>query len=102
MPISAKGSEAVEGIHFALGVGASVSGRVVDAESGLPLAGRDVSAGAAGGQHLAWSRTDSDGNYTLRGLPDGMIGVVVSGQGYTEQRRTVTIRNGEHVPGVDF
>jgi hypothetical protein len=46
--------------------------------------------------------TDSQGLYTLRGVPDGSIVIVVSGQGYVEQRKTIKVADGQDVNGVDF
>ena len=85
-----------------LKLGAVMSGRVIDAETGLPVADVEVYGGPVEEGYLAWTRTDSNGVYILMGLPDGVIEVVVSGQGYIEERRFVTILGGVEVTGVDF
>ena len=96
------GTRPVEGVDFVLALGASISGRVVDARTGLPIGGMEVIAGLVDEDHLAWTDTDSNGGYTLTGIPDGVIEIEVSGQGYIEVRRTVTVRDGSDLVGVDF
>ena len=90
------------GIDFGLTLGATISGRVTDGETGLPIAGMDVHAGVVGRDHSSWTRTDRNGEYVARGLPDGVIEVSVGGQRYIEQRKTITIRDGVDVTGFDF
>lgn len=92
----------VEGIDFDLTLGATISGRVIDARTGIPITNMDVNAGLIDGDDMSWANTDGNGYYVLRGLPDGVIEVVVYGQGYIEVRRTVTIREGVDVTGFDF
>ena len=98
--ITVRGTESIEGIDFALKLGATISGRVVDGSTGLPIAGMDVRAGPIGSDHLSWSNTNSEGRYVLTGIPDGLIEVEVGGHGYTEVRRTATVRDGQDV--IDF
>ena len=100
--VTVSGTEAVEDIDFDLKLGASISGKVTDVETGLPIADMGVHAGPVDGDHLSWSRTDGKGNYVLRGIPDGVIEVVVYGQGYIEVGRTVTVRDGVDVTDFDF
>lgn len=96
-----RGTEPVYGIEFSLKRGASISGQIVD-ESGHPIPNLDVSAGPMYGDHLSWSRTDGNGVYVLRGLPDGVIEIFVNGEDYIEGRMTVTIREGTDIAGLDF
>ena len=96
-----RGTEPVHGIHFSLERGASISGQIVD-ESGHPIPNLDVSAGPVYGDHVSWTRTDGNGVYVLRGLPDGVIEIFVNGQDYIEGRMTVTIREGTDIVGLDF
>ena len=100
--VAVVGTEAVEGVDFELKLGATISGRVSDAETGLPIPDMEVNAGPVNGDHLSWSRTGINGNYTLKGLPDGNIEVVVRGQGYIEVIRIATISGGRDIVGFDF
>ncbi len=100
--VTISGVEAVQGIEIGLKLGATVSGQVVDAETNLPIPYMDISAGLLYGDHIAWTSTDHEGNYTLRGLPDGVIEISVNGQGYIETHLTVTVREGTNITGVDF
>ena len=94
--------ESIKGINFALRLGGTISGRVSDAETGLPIAYMEVSARTAVGSDFEWTRTDNNGDYTLRGMPAGIITVWVSGQGYIEVSDSVSIAEGEHITGFDF
>ena len=98
------GEDAVTDIDFVLKPGGSISGRVTDASTGLGISGMDVHAGLVdtGGEHAAWESTDTNGDYTLRGLPEGRIGIFVSGRGFVEVSRTVFLSEGEHITGFDF
>ena len=100
--VTVSGREELAGIDFSFRRGASISGRVVDGGTGLPIPGMELHAAIPDGRHVSWAETDVNGDYTLSGLPEGVIQVIVSGQGYIEQRRTVTIQGGEDVVGVDF
>ena len=101
-PVTVSGTETLEGIDFALKVGGTISGRVVDGSTGLPIANMDVGAGPEGQGQLSWTRTDRDGNYTLRGIPAGLIAVWISGQGYLGVGDTVQVADGENITGFDF
>ena len=54
------------------------------------------------GEVLGLAVTDEQGGYSLEGLPEGVIEVVVSGQGYVPQSRTVSVFWGEQVTEFDF
>ena len=103
VPIVLTGTQTVEGIDFALKRGATISGTVRDAETGLPIANMDVKATFADWDELTRGlETDIEGRFALRGLPDGVIEVIVAGQGYLQTSKTVTIRDGQDVTDFDF
>ena len=81
------GSSDAIGVDFNLAVGGSLSGRVIDSSTGLPVYYASIDAimhsSLTGGHvHFSWSRTDDDGYYTARGLPSGHYGVRVHATGY--------------------
>ena len=94
--------EDVVGVDFGAVLGANVSGRVVDGRTGLPIPNMDVVARLSNGNDVAWGATDSEGTYLLNAVPNGEIEIVVYGQGYLEQSRFITVRDGIDVQGVDF
>ena len=100
--VAVSGTEEVHGIDFVLKRGATISGRVVDASTGLPISNMEIHAGPRDGEHLAWEYTQGDGTYVLRGMPDGLIEVEVGGQGYVHVTKTVIIRDGQDVTNFDF
>ncbi len=59
-------------------------------------------APADGGADISWAATDIDGRYTLKGIPDGVVEVVVVGQGYIQMSKTVRVRDGQDVTDFDF
>ena len=97
--IAGKGEEQ-PGIDFGLKRGGAITGRVFDGSTGAPIPGMDVRA-ELNGFGFFWTSTDGDGSYTLLGVPDGLIKVIVSGQGYLEQRKTVTMSGAGEVR-LDF
>ena len=100
--ITITAKEPIEGIDFALKRGATISGRVRDGQTGLPISSMRVQAGQAAWPYISETYTDGLGEYTLRGVPNGAIVLVVDGQGYLEQRKSITVTDGEDVTGVDF
>ena len=100
--VAVTGTDVVEGIDFGLKRGATISGTVIDAQTGLPIFNMDVIANLSDWDDISASETDMDGRYALKGIPDGVIEVVVAGQGYLETTKTVTVRNGQDVTDVDF
>jgi 5-hydroxyisourate hydrolase-like protein (transthyretin family) len=56
--------------------GATIFGRVTDAVTGAPVAGRPVSASLEGGRNqVGRTVTDADGRYEMTGLPEGPLSV---------------------------
>ena len=100
--ITIQGIEAVEGIDFTLKQGATISGTVRDGQTGLGIPRMSVRAGLSAFPYLSDTHTDRDGAYTLRGVPDGTIVVVVEGQGYVRQEKIAMVTNGEDIEGFDF
>ena len=88
--VSVSGSVERSGIDFGLRRGGTITGRVFDGSTGQPISGMDVRA-ELDGFGISWTGTESDGSYTLHGIPEGRIEVIVTGQGYLEQRKTVTM-----------
>ena len=100
---SVTGTEVVEGIDFGLKRGATISGRVIDAVTGLPIAKMAVRAAPVdGGADISWDETDIDGRYTLKGIPDGPVEVFVVGQGYIRMSKTLMVRDGQDLTDIDF
>ena len=86
-----------------VGLGASISGRVYDKETGKGLP--DVRVGARG----AHADTDDDGRYTIRAAPTGEhsvtvweAGSYVVNAGAEATRCTVSVEPGQELTGVDF
>ena len=100
--IEISGAESIDGLIFEVKLGATISGRVIDGATGLAIPNMDVSAGPIGERDVSWSNTDSNGNYSLSGIPDGLIEVSVRGRGYIEVRKTTTVRDGQNVTDLDF
>jgi hypothetical protein len=71
-PVSVTVGQTHPGISFILNPGGSISGTVTD-NNGQPIQGLWVHAfdNACGGNWLGGDHTDSDGNYTICGLPAG-------------------------------
>ena len=100
--VTVRGTDPVDGIDFRLATGATITGKVIDEATGQPIVNLEVTARQPEGEHLAWGTTNADGDYVLRGLPGGEIEISIWGQGYIEERRTVTIHNDNSVIRVDF
>ena len=99
--VSVRGREEVGNIDFSLILGAMISGRVADGLTGRPISGMDVQA-RLNRSDISYATTNSDGNYFLRGVPNGTVEVTVRGQGYIEQRKSVRVSDGQDVAGFDF
>lgn len=100
--VAVTGTAAVEGIDFGLKQGATIAGTVRDAQTGVPIANMDVNANLSDWEDISATATDMDGRYTLKGIPDGVIEVVVAGQGYLPISKTVTVQDGKDVTDFDF
>ncbi|MCU7741452.1 carboxypeptidase regulatory-like domain-containing protein, partial [Priestia megaterium] len=71
-------------VNFSLlGNPARLRGRVIDAETGLPIIGALVEIFDAFGVPIAFGLTNQEGQYIIEGLPQGLLSVRVSAPGYT-------------------
>ena len=83
------GALQIPGANTALG---SVSGRVMDADSGAPLAGVEI-----GTRTLGWVTTDADGRYAIPGIRPGPVQVWIRGDRISSALaapKTVTVTSG--------
>ncbi len=67
--VSVASGQTVTGIDLALPPGGSISGRLVDKQTGLPVAYQSLGAGAVNLPFGVGSCSDANGYYTLPGLP---------------------------------
>jgi protocatechuate 3,4-dioxygenase beta subunit len=78
----------------------SATGHAWDADSGAPLVGVRV---ASGNRKVT---TDTDGDYTLSGLPPGTMQISVVGGFYMDDpafgTRVVNVVSGSEISGIDF
>ncbi|WP_394549209.1 MSCRAMM family protein [Priestia aryabhattai] len=76
-------------VNFSLlGNPATLNGRVIDNETGLPIVGALVEVFDASGVPIAFGLTNQNGQYIIEGLPQGLLSVRASAPGYnsiTEQ-----------------
>jgi TonB-linked SusC/RagA family outer membrane protein len=72
---------------------ATLTGRVTDAPTGQPLANAQI---GVVGTNLG-AQTNSEGQYTIRGVSSGTIEVRVLRVGYGEQHRPITVAAGQTV-----
>jgi hypothetical protein len=94
---SRSGALQIPGANPALG---SVSGRVMDADTGAPLAGVEI-----GTRSLGWVTTDSDGRYAIPAIRPGPVQVWIRGDRISNALaapKTVTIAAGRTRENVDF
>jgi len=74
-PVTVEAGETRDGIDFDLSRGGSISGRVVDAFAGTPIANRWVTVNLSDLVHTwpgqTYAYTDADGNYRVEGVPAG-------------------------------
>ena len=113
--VTVRGTEPVTDIDFSLSLGTTILGRVVDAQTGVPIpgVGIDLENTASGGRN-SWADTDADGRYVLRGVASGVYRIRARGndQGYIEAfygdtlnwdyANLVTVRGTEPVTDIDF
>lgn len=78
---------------FAPATSGQVAGRVIDGQTGAPIAGVTVSI--AGRRPIA---TGADGNYSFTDLAPGTYQVTAKKSGFTEVQKSVTIRGAGTVP----
>jgi len=84
-PVAVTAGVATEGIDFALVEAGSISGTVINALSGLPVAGLYVRVHDASGAYLSHGTTDSQGRYKVTGLDAGSHFVLASASGFEPQ-----------------
>jgi len=96
--------EPVRGIDFALSLGARITGTVTDALTGLPISNIAVNASTATWQRMVSTETDGLGRYSLRGLPDGVMEIEVSGEGsqYVQIQREVRVSGEGRYGDINF
>ena len=81
-----------------------VAARVVDAETGDPIAGaeivigRDLEAWAVAAQLPSKLVTDAEGRFVARGLPEGELDLLVQASGYEPRRAQGTVGLDEEAP----
>jgi protocatechuate 3,4-dioxygenase beta subunit len=91
------------GVDFTLGTDAgTLTGRVTDADSGLPIAGASLFADSDQGSGWGAGSTDGDGMYTLSGLAPMAYFLHASKNGYAGQFRVVAVEPNVVSPGNDF
>ncbi|MEH7320267.1 carboxypeptidase regulatory-like domain-containing protein, partial [Priestia megaterium] len=74
---------------------ATVSGRVVNVETSIPIANALIQAFTTEGTFVTSTLTDVDGQYTLTGLPEGTFTISASVTDFATQIQTVTLTPGE-------
>ena len=80
---------------------ASISGSVSNAADGSALGNVSVKA-LLNGEHLTGTSTESDGSYTLSGLPAGTYTVVFSAEGFTPvEVPDIAATAGDAITGID-
>jgi hypothetical protein len=94
-------------INFTLERGGSISGKVIADASQKGISGMHVNAVDFNTyEWIAGVNTNSDGTYTLGGLPAGTYWVAavpsVYGQPYAAEGRLATVSVGQDTPGIDF
>ena len=88
-------TEVIADISFELRPGATITGTVTDASTGLPIANVRLAAGPQDMGHWSWDETRGDGSYTLRGLPHTVVEVEASDDRYVNQTNMVTVQGAE-------
>ena len=85
--VTVQGTKVIEGIDFEVARGATISGRMFDAETGLPIANAHVGARSTEGHGGSSDETDLEGRYTIRGLAPGAhrVKADADSEGYIQQ-----------------
>ncbi|MBN2239873.1 MAG: carboxypeptidase regulatory-like domain-containing protein [Dehalococcoidales bacterium] len=92
------------GIDFTLEFTGSISGYVYQADGITPVAGAMVEAWNAATNSYGMDITDTDGSYTVTGLPTGNYQVRVTAIGYRTEDypESVSVTAPQDTPGIDF
>ena len=98
--VSLADGQALSGVTVSLTAATSITGRVTDAASGLPLAGAAVGVDEAAARREP-NVTDDGGYFTLAGLAPGTQTVWCAAGGYFQQLKTVETAVGQ-TADVDF
>ena len=103
--VSVEPGASVGKIDFALRIGGTISGRVTDAKTGLPMSGVSIEALSLNGGYLS-SETDSNGHYIILGLAPGRdrLQAYVSPIGYLNEYYAddLAFLGQEKFTGLDF
>lgn len=84
--IEVANGEQVRGVRIEIAAGATLSGRIIDADSGEPIDGARVWLDALTMTgRVAPTTTSEDGSYELDGVPEGPFSVAISAEGYTKR-----------------
>ncbi|MEZ5333555.1 MAG: carboxypeptidase regulatory-like domain-containing protein [Thermoanaerobaculia bacterium] len=70
-PITLTAGQQLTGIDFALDRPGGIAGRIVDAQSGLPIDSANVRAYSSSGSYLGSTSSEPDGTWTIEGLLPG-------------------------------
>jgi protocatechuate 3,4-dioxygenase beta subunit len=111
-PVAVADGAITPSIDFTLPTGGSISGRVTD-ESGNPIEGAPVDAMLFEGCcAFSVATTDSDGTYTIAGLPAGSYRLFASATGFASEyyddtadaslASPIPVADGADTPGIDF
>ena len=73
-------AERIRGADLGLRLGTTISGRVFDAETGLPLANIHIRADNVFGKSGASEDTDADGRYILQAIAPGTYRIKAEGE----------------------
>ena len=104
----------VTAIDFEISLGATISGRVVDSITGLPIRDINVNAEPESGGNQVGVGTNFDGRYTIRGLSTGAYRIRAQAQdlGYVElyypgttiqeEAELIPVAEGDELRGIDF
>lgn len=86
--------ERKQGLRIVMSAGAAVTGKVVDLETGQPIANARVFVMASGNQHQ--ETADEQGAFTVRGLSPGAVTVHVNAadRGHVGERKELEIAQG--------
>jgi hypothetical protein len=111
-PVSVTVPDDTPNINFTLEVGGTISGHVYEAGGSTPVAGAEVSADLISGDFGTGTRTDSNGSYTIAGLPSGEYRVRAEAAGYIReyyqetysysQATAVSVNVPDNTPNIDF